>query len=169
MEIGEKIKALRIGKKLTQSELSELCGISESSIRKYEKGERIPKINKIKQIAAALDVSIDKLVDIPKFERKQNYADLFSGNSSDVYIMDPAKQERLLNELHNYNARKRVYHMLTMYGHEVKLIGPKGIAVFNSKGIEINLSDDDIKALDNNIGFALRLKLEEIIHIKEGE
>ena len=62
MEFGEKLKALRNQKELTQSRLSEISGISESAIRKYEKGEREPKFDTKQKIAAALDVDISEFL-----------------------------------------------------------------------------------------------------------
>lgn len=38
-EIGQQIKTLRVAKKLTQEELSNLCGISRVTLGKIERGE----------------------------------------------------------------------------------------------------------------------------------
>ena len=43
MSIGEHIKEIRLSKGLTQKQLGELCGMSESMIRQYELGYRNPK------------------------------------------------------------------------------------------------------------------------------
>lgn len=55
--IGENIRKLRLNKKLTQKELAQKCNISLSALNKYERGERIPKIENISSIASALGVS----------------------------------------------------------------------------------------------------------------
>lgn len=57
MNTGEKIKFRRIELKMTQKKLAELSGISESAIRKYEKGERIPKVEQLQKLANALNLS----------------------------------------------------------------------------------------------------------------
>lgn len=57
MTIGEKIKSFRSLKQLTQKALAENSGVSESAIKKYESGERIPKQTQLKKIAQALDIS----------------------------------------------------------------------------------------------------------------
>ncbi|WP_308779555.1 helix-turn-helix transcriptional regulator [uncultured Clostridium sp.] len=63
MSIGDNIKKYRNLKNITQSQLAELSFCSESSIRKYEKGIRIPGSEIITKIAAALDVPVSKLLE----------------------------------------------------------------------------------------------------------
>lgn len=67
MEVGEKIKKLRTDNKMSQNELSIKSGVSESSIRKYEKGLRKPKKEQLNKIAAALNVDIEELLDSSMF------------------------------------------------------------------------------------------------------
>ena len=69
-KIGKSIKALRNEKKITQVELGNLIGRSESSIRKYEKGLiEIPN-SILEDIAKALDISIYELLGIDKITTK---------------------------------------------------------------------------------------------------
>lgn len=64
MTIGEKIKGVREQKGLTQKALGELCGVSDTVIRHYEKSLRIPKISTLNKISKGLGVSpIDLLND----------------------------------------------------------------------------------------------------------
>ena len=67
--IGERIKELRLKSKLTQKELSKITGISEISIRKYESGDRTPKIDAIEKLALALNVQIDYIIGRSEFEK----------------------------------------------------------------------------------------------------
>lgn len=67
--IGERIKDLRLKSKLTQKELSKITGISEISIRKYESGDRTPKIDAIEKLALALNVQIDYIIGRSEFEK----------------------------------------------------------------------------------------------------
>ena len=69
MNIGENIKKYRKLKGLKQSELSELSSISRVAIGNYERGERTPNIDIVKQIANALDVSIQELVTEEPYRR----------------------------------------------------------------------------------------------------
>ena len=54
--IGIRIKFLRIGKKMTQTELAEKLNISKSIISAYEKGSRIPSVDTLIHIAHIFDV-----------------------------------------------------------------------------------------------------------------
>lgn len=58
MSTGEKIRIKRKEKNFTQKLLGDLCGINEANIRKYELGKANPKLETIRKIAAALDVSL---------------------------------------------------------------------------------------------------------------
>lgn len=59
---GEKMKAVRINKGLTQKALADKMGVSASAVGMYEQGRRIPDANALSKIAAALDVSVDALM-----------------------------------------------------------------------------------------------------------
>lgn len=58
MTLGLKIKEMRKRKGLTQKQLGALCGIADSNIRKYENGQQNPKIETLRKIANALDISV---------------------------------------------------------------------------------------------------------------
>jgi len=62
MTIAERIKLERKTAGLTQEQLAGKTGISLMSIRRYESGQRNPNIDTIRQIAAALGVSVESLV-----------------------------------------------------------------------------------------------------------
>lgn len=63
MTIGDTLKQARINAGLTQKQLGEKCGMADSAIRKYESGKIKPKIETLKKIAAALNVSVIDLAD----------------------------------------------------------------------------------------------------------
>lgn len=62
--IGFKIKELRTQKKITQKQLGELIGKTESSIQKYECGSVEVPLSVLEKIANVLDISILTLMDI---------------------------------------------------------------------------------------------------------
>lgn len=64
MNIGEKIKELRLYNSLTQYELSKKADISRSVLSAYENNVAIPTATVIAKIAVALDVSADYLLGI---------------------------------------------------------------------------------------------------------
>lgn len=62
MDIGEKIKALRSEKGMTQRELAEKSGLSRMAIGNYERNYRIPTLDVLEQIANALDIATFELL-----------------------------------------------------------------------------------------------------------
>lgn len=79
MTLGEKIKACRTSKNMTQTELGSACGTSKQTIFKYETGviTNIP-LDKLEAIAAALDVSAAYLMgwEEPALEEKNDAPEL---------------------------------------------------------------------------------------------
>lgn len=71
MTIGEKIRAVRKQKKISQQKLGKSLGVSQAMIAQYENGVRVPKIETLRRIATALKVPIsefsDAFVEIPEF------------------------------------------------------------------------------------------------------
>lgn len=67
-KIGVKIKLERGKRNLSQEKLSELSGISKNFIGSIERGQAEPSITTLEQIAAALEMEFDDLINISKFE-----------------------------------------------------------------------------------------------------
>lgn len=68
-EIGNKIRHYRKGK-MTQQELAEKIGKTESSVRKYEKGLVTIPLNVLEQIASVLGVVTSDLMGFEYWEKK---------------------------------------------------------------------------------------------------
>lgn len=68
VEFGERLKKLRKEKRLTQKQLATMIGVQHSVISFYEVGDRIPSVEVIIKLAAALHVSSDYLLGIEKRE-----------------------------------------------------------------------------------------------------
>ena len=69
---SRKIKKLREKRQLTQKQLAELSGISESALRSYELGDRKPKKEVLEHIAKALRVRSEYL-SAPEFGPKMEF------------------------------------------------------------------------------------------------
>ncbi|SFF68251.1 Helix-turn-helix [Clostridium cadaveris] len=67
--IGENIRKIRIEKGLTQKELAKKSGVSLSALNKYEREDRIPKIDAIEKISEALNIQIDYLLGKTEFKK----------------------------------------------------------------------------------------------------
>lgn len=60
--IAENITELRQGAKLTQSNLADILNYSDKAVSKWERGEAVPDITVLKQIADYFDVKVDYLL-----------------------------------------------------------------------------------------------------------
>lgn len=77
MNVGDKIKTIRISKNLTQKQLGELCGMADSAIRRYELGGAKPKIETLKRIATALGVGLEEFMTDSELSLFENMANLY--------------------------------------------------------------------------------------------
>ena len=68
---AEKLKQVRKRKKLTQTALAELCGISRNSIVNWETGKNTPKIGDIEKLSLALGLSPQELIGISTTENHE--------------------------------------------------------------------------------------------------
>lgn len=60
---GEKLKKLRLERKMSQEQLATLLGTSKQVISRYENGQRSPKISIVQEYAEKLGVPLDYLID----------------------------------------------------------------------------------------------------------
>lgn len=77
MKTGELIRKYRKMRGMTQAELAELCGLSDSGIRNYELGNRTPSDSQLASIASALGVSQTALEEVPIGSARQALEYLF--------------------------------------------------------------------------------------------
>ncbi len=74
MSVGENIKTYRKNKHLTQKQLADKIGLSEITIRRYEKNTNVPTIEILNKISEVLDVSTNNLLnphDKSKYELEE--------------------------------------------------------------------------------------------------
>ena len=62
MKIGTAISRLRNGAKLTQKQFSEILGVTQQSVQKWESGVASPDLDKIILISKYFDISLDALI-----------------------------------------------------------------------------------------------------------
>ncbi len=63
MTVGEKIRAARKQAGLTQKELGEIIGVSQSAIGQFERGSNI-QFETCRKVASALNIPLSSLIDI---------------------------------------------------------------------------------------------------------
>lgn len=61
---GEKLKAVRKSKRLTQLDLSKRLGVSKGTVSAYEQGLSYPSVETLVNICGILDISSDYLLGI---------------------------------------------------------------------------------------------------------
>lgn len=66
MNIKEQIKTMRTSRNLTRKDLANLLNISEESIKKFESGEREPKISLLYEMASKLNFNLSLEIGVPK-------------------------------------------------------------------------------------------------------
>jgi transcriptional regulator with XRE-family HTH domain len=57
--IADQVIEQRTARQLSQRELAELCGTTQSAIARFEAGTRPPKLDTLLRIAAALDCELE--------------------------------------------------------------------------------------------------------------
>lgn len=62
MEFNERLRGARKQARMTQVELAEKAGIAVNSVRLYEAGKIVPKLDTIEKIAGALSVDVNWLL-----------------------------------------------------------------------------------------------------------
>ena len=88
MEIGTKIKSLRIAASMTQEELANKLEISSQAISKWENNVTAPDIYMLPKLSMVFGVTIDEIFDLTvddKLHRIENMLDFESVLSEDVF------------------------------------------------------------------------------------
>ena len=56
------IKNARIGKKLSQEQLAEACGVSRQTVARWERGDRVPSLSSLERIAEAFSIPLSEFL-----------------------------------------------------------------------------------------------------------
>lgn len=70
--VGQNVKRIRLEKKLTQEQFSDISGFSQQYISGLESGRRNPTVVTLYEIAKALGVSHLDLLEPPSARQKRN-------------------------------------------------------------------------------------------------
>lgn len=92
-EFGERIKRLRENSNLTQKELANALGITQSALSKYEKGERLIKLQFIKRLSEYFGVTEDEI--IGKKEKAYSLPTHFLNQLNNINLTDDEFNEIL--------------------------------------------------------------------------
>ncbi|MBR3844464.1 MAG: helix-turn-helix transcriptional regulator [Clostridia bacterium] len=91
--VGKQIAQLRAEKGLTQSELGERIGISFQAVSKWERGETLPDVSILPELANILETTIDNILC-----GSERHA-IFKGKCKAADIMDGINALRQMGEL----------------------------------------------------------------------
>ena len=111
MTLGEKIKTLR-KKKYTQEEFADRLGVHVNTLIRWERGDRMPTADRLKDLADVLDTTSDYLLD----------------DTDDSFVGD--EQESITKERKTSMPRMRKEHSLEEN---------RGIVVYKANGQEIEI------------------------------
>lgn len=89
-ELGERIKAARVGLGLTQTEVSQRVGLTRSSIANIEAGRQRAMIHTLMHIANALEASLAELLPDPDQEPRR------------VSLLDPNELDGWPSSTHDF-------------------------------------------------------------------
>ena len=78
IDIGSKIKTLRLSKSMTQEQLAKALHVSAQAVSKWENGKSYPDIHSLLLLSALFDVSLDQLIkgDLETMKQEVNAADV---------------------------------------------------------------------------------------------
>ena len=94
-KIGRKISELRKGKNMTQPELADRMGISFQAVSNWERGNSMPDIAKLPELAEILGVSVDELLG----EKSALVEAALNNNVEEVIESQSASAEEISNVL----------------------------------------------------------------------
>ncbi|AQG78711.1 helix-turn-helix domain-containing protein [Spirosoma montaniterrae] len=100
---GLKLRQMRLDKSLTQLELAERAGLSQSYINEIEKGKKYPKTEKIIALAKAMDTTYDVLVSLQLNKKMEPIyqllrSDLLTDLPLGMFGIEPGDLLELLSE-----------------------------------------------------------------------
>lgn len=119
IELGNKIKQLRLRKGITQDTLAKVLNVSSQAVSKWENNVTMPDIQLLPEIAVYFGCTIDDLFNLSEqaqFERIENMLDMQAALSADEF----AQAERFLTDkLSDHACRSDAFRLLAeLYNHK---------------------------------------------------
>lgn len=96
--IGDKVRALRISKKMTMAELARTSGLTDRAIRYIESNERKPSIDAIKRLSAALGVATNFFMEDILFQEEMDKETFLEQASKKYGSKGKAQAAAILNQ-----------------------------------------------------------------------
>ena len=122
MELGTKIRSLRLARGVTQEALAEQLGVSSQAVSKWERNATVPDISLLPALSTYFGVTIDELFSLSDDTRMERIAHMLEdervldrsvAEREERFLLEKARREpengrpyELLAELHNHLARE---------------------------------------------------------------
>lgn len=123
-EFNEKLKCLREERNLTRPELAKILKVSDSSVAMYERGERMPSLQSIKEIARYFKVDFNYLLDDEcdiKYSWERNPRFTINENNA-VYVVDHDARD-VANFIHENPEYTELFEcVMTVKKEEIKFV-----------------------------------------------
>lgn len=98
IKLGDKIKALRKERNISQEVLANYLGVSFQAVSKWETGSTMPDVTLIPAIASFFRVSTDELFEFNLFEMEKEIEDICYESYKYRYAGDMEKAEQIIRE-----------------------------------------------------------------------
>lgn len=96
MEIGEKIKALRLANRITLNELSQKSGVSKSLLSQIERNISIPTVTTLQKIANAFGIPISRMFGENNCVAPTGSTNRNDTNSGGVMVVRKGRRKKLI-------------------------------------------------------------------------
>ena len=98
IKIGEKIRALRKARSISQEVLAQYLGVSFQAVSKWENGDCMPDVTMIPALASFFDVSTDELFDFDRMKTEEKIQQA-CWDIAEIRYDEPEKAEQMLRDL----------------------------------------------------------------------
>lgn len=145
-KLGEKLKAERINRGLTQSAMAEILGITRSAYSLYESGRREPNISTLTNIATVLNISLDELMGYTK-------------------LTDTERTQVIKKWFYN-NEQKRadiIIEMLKTHGYQIE-DGLFWLTVTDYQGFSFYVDKGDFREMVEHCDSDIRYNIEKLLN-----
>lgn len=148
--IGEKIKALRLGAGLNQTQLATKLGISNQAVSKWETNVALPELSLLPELATIFGVSIDDLFDYTKDKMYEKIASQLESGYALSHQEFQNFEHFLLEQIHQNPADHQANSQLgyLYYSHANQL--RKKAVQYSKKALELQPNTKiDINVINN--------------------
>lgn len=129
MHIGEYLKKIRHDKEMTQGQLAVKTGLSKSAISLIERGERMPELDTLSQLAKALNIDLSLLISMRQGKPSETYTkdDFYRIEKvADIPIVGTVRAGRPILAIDNIEGYISIDRMMLTTGKEYYGLRVKG-------------------------------------------